>query len=81
MKSGEDNSKEHGARTKVTRESILKKAINGGKFTLAEAVETYAARDNWKQVYADKRCYWAWVGPIIVGFELAELALEDNAPK
>lgn len=36
------------------------------------ALATYASEDNWLHVHADQRHYWAWGGPVIVGYELAE---------
>lgn len=33
---------------------------------------TYADRNNWTTVHDNGRCYWAWVGPVIVGYEFAE---------
>ena len=38
-------------------------AMKGKSPTIQNALEMYANPNNWKQVHADNRCYWAWDGP------------------
>lgn len=47
------------------------------------ALATYADPDNWVSVHVnDKdgnpRHYWAWAGPVIVGYELASGTIKDQ---
>jgi hypothetical protein len=35
-------------------------------------IATYADPSNWTSVNHNQRHYWAWAGPVIVGYELAE---------
>lgn len=65
-----------------TQSEILQTALDGKKLDPLRVVATYANPSNWKQVYggrdSDGReypCSWAWVGPVIVGYELAELSM------
>jgi hypothetical protein len=37
-------------------------------------IATYADPDNWEMVTCNQRGNWAWRGPVIVGYELAEWA-------
>lgn len=53
-----------------------------GPISPERVLATYADRDNWTHVHApDKdgnmRHYWAWAGPVIVGYELAGNAMKQ----
>lgn len=62
-----------------TQEDLMHIALGSLKVDPLRVIATYAAEDNWEGVYDDRRKRWAWVGPMIPGFELAQLALQDVA--
>lgn len=59
-----------------TSADLLQIAIRGGSFDPYRIMATYAARSNWTQLYSDQRCWWAWTGPVMPPFELAQRALQ-----
>lgn len=75
-------------RRPYTSEDLIRMAIRLGGPEPRDPVRslaTYADKSNWESVHApDKngnmRHYWAWVGPVIVGYELAESSLSDSTP-
>lgn len=62
-----------------TSGELLQMAISGEKIDLRRALATYASPSNWRQVTYDGKCHWEWCGPMIVGFELADIAMRDAA--
>lgn len=48
-------------------------AVKGTPLDERRVIATYADPKNWIRVHADGRCWWSWVGPVIVGYELAEM--------
>lgn len=52
-------------------EDVHRDALNGVSLDPLRVLATYADEANWRQVYADGRCYWAWDGPTITGYEFA----------
>lgn len=64
---------------------LMRRAINGEQTTMEEALAMYGNPANWskidgKDANGDPRNYWAWTGPVIVGYEMAQLALEAHLP-
>lgn len=64
----------------LTSGELMQMGVKGQRPTRERIVATYADKRNWKQVHDDPdgRCYWAWVGPTIVGYELAQIGMEGE---
>jgi hypothetical protein len=43
----------------------------------ARVIATYADPGNWTSVHQNQRHYWAWAGPVIVGYALAQWPIDD----
>lgn len=56
---------------------VMYMAAEGVPLDPLRVLATYADPNNWKQVNADQRCYWAWDGPTITGYELAQNGVRD----
>lgn len=56
-----------------TSGELMTIAIEGRRLDPERALATYGDPNNWAHVHADGRHWWAWAGPVIVGYELAEL--------
>lgn len=61
-----------------TSEELRINAIEAKPLEPERVVATYADPDNWLQVTQDKRNYWAWIGPVIVGYELGQWCEKDK---
>lgn len=60
------------------REDILDIAVNGLPIDPLRLLATFADERNWRQVHADQRCYWSWIGPMITPYEIAQRALKEH---
>ena len=59
---------------------LMGRAVFGEPVSALEAAAAYANPANWRRVHApdedgDPRCYWAWAGPTVCGYELAAKAV------
>lgn len=63
-----------------TSGELMRAAVDGKALDPIRVLATYAEESNWKKVYADQRCYWAWSGPTICGYELAGHGVRAAAP-
>lgn len=57
---------------------IMNWALTRESLTLADGVEYFAEREHWTQIYADGRCYWAWIGPTLPPWSTAEKIARAN---
>jgi hypothetical protein len=66
-----------------TSAELMRMAIAGVPRSPDRALATYAEPSYWKTVIAHQRNWWAWDGPVIVGYELAQsaIAAADPAPE
>ena len=63
---------------KYTTNDLLHLALRNSRLDENRVISTYADPTNWIQVYDSGRCYWAWVGPMTVGYELARTVERDT---
>ena len=68
------------ATTAQQARELMRRTGRAQPVSAEEALAAYANPRNWKQIEGrgedgGPRCYWAWVGPVIVGYELAQLGL------
>jgi hypothetical protein len=62
-----------------TRADLIDIAVKGLPFDPLRVIATYADPKNWDKVYKHGRNNWAWIGPVIVGYELGETALRRGS--
>lgn len=62
---------------------LIQIAISSRRHDPMRVLATYADRSNWKAVHdkdenGEVSAWWAWVGPVIVGYELAQYVTRNN---
>ena len=53
-------------------------ALNNELPNIRQILEIYADRNNWFQLNDENGCHWTWIGPVICGYELAQIYLKRN---
>ena len=58
---------------------VFRRAVQGKTLEPERMLAYFADRNNWRQVHAEGRCWWAWCGPTIPPYEGPARVIESGA--